>query len=162
VTALTVFDRRTLAAVAAFPRPQPNLIFVTVEDTSRMTAPEDGLRDALLRQLNPHTLLVPHGLSDEKVEGLSARLEALGLFTFIDTYSPTGGELTGGRDEIRVMVWTESTISPRMASALRVSPCAMTVVLIPASLADPDRPDRTWASVLPSLAHDSALRLLSL
>ncbi|GJG99179.1 protein DpdF [Paraburkholderia terrae] len=145
-----------------FPRVQPNLAFVVVDDVMRLLEQSNGgLLDALLSRMRPHTVAMAHETQAAHGKTMRARLGRLRSDAFIDTFDAAAPDsLTGGKDEVRIIVWISDVISQSMDMLLRTSPCAMTVMIVPRTLRDPQRPDRTWPGVLPHLDEATALQVL--
>lgn len=150
-------------ALRAVPRAQANLSFVVVDDVERvlqLSAP--GLIDALVSRLRPHTIALARGTDAALQEATRARLRRLRADSFIDLFDVTSSDvLEGGADEVRLIVWPFETVPPPVVSTLRYSPTAMTVMIIPRTTRDPDRPDRLWSSVLTHSDEESVVRALT-
>ncbi|WP_080745230.1 protein DpdF [Cupriavidus necator] len=146
----------------ALPRTLPNLSFVVVDDICQLLqAPRPGLLDALASRLRPHTIAVAHETPPELVRALRARLRRLQTDAFIDTFSEAApDDLAGGKDEVRLIVWSAETVPQALHTVLQASECAMTVMIIPRTVRDPERPDRAWPSVLAHTDEESVLQAL--
>ncbi|AOI96722.1 protein DpdF [Burkholderia sp. LA-2-3-30-S1-D2] len=150
-------------ALRTFPRLLQNLTFVVVDDVERLLSQNGpGLLDALLSRLRPHTVAVACDTAATLATLMHARLRRLHSDAFIDTFDASAPDsLAGGKDEVKIIVWTSEHISRSLGMLLRTSPSAMTVMIIPKSTRDPERPDRTWSSVLPHIDEETAIQALS-
>lgn len=160
------FEPRHAAADAvlrALPRAQANLLFIVVDDMHRMLcAPPGGLGDALVGRVRPHTVLLPTQATEAEEEALRARLDRLRSDAFLDRYdADRPSTLDGGNDEVRLLFWTDRVMPAPVAAQLIALPCALTIVLMPPTVADPYRPARPWASVINHTNEDAALRALT-
>lgn len=146
----------------ALPRALPNLSFIVVNDIRQLLqAPGPGLLDALASRLRPHTIVVDHETPPELVHGLRTRLRRVQTDAFIDTFSEVvPDDLAGGKDEVRLVVWSAETVPQSLPLVLHASECAMTVMIIPRTARDPGRPDRAWSSVLTHTDEESVLQAL--
>ena len=116
-----------------------------------------NLIDALLNRLNPHTVILDRA-DVEMWASMQARLKQLASDAFIDDIDMTGGQaLEGGANEVRLVLWPSRPITPNERDWLWYSPAALTVLLIPADLRDPDRPDRVWAGVVQHIRAEAVL-----
>jgi ATP-dependent DNA helicase RecQ len=162
---LNCFSRRGdfQEALRAVPRTQENLSFVVVDDVERLLQQStSGLIDALVSRLRPHTIALARGTSAALQDATRARLRRLRADTFIDLFDATDSDiLEGGVDEVRLIVWSFEAVPPSVVSSLRCSPSAMTVMIIPRTTRDPDRPDRLWSSVLTHSDEESVVRALT-
>jgi len=162
VARLSLFEERCDpgALLPTLPRAQSNLIFVVVDDLRHLLrASPSGLVDALISRLRPHTVLLPLSAGETDVEGLRNSLRRVGSNAFLDRFDKD--VLDGASGEIRLVFWTDPTMSPIAASQLIGAACSLTVVLMTSAITDPLRPDRSWASVLPHADKDAALRALA-
>lgn len=165
VDRLDQFDPRPdfADALCAFPRLLSNLTFVVVDDVERLlhqTAP--GLLDALISRLRPHTVVMMRETPSGLMSMMRQRLRRLHADAFIDTFDAAASDMpTGGRDEVRLIVLSSEVISPSLNLSLRSSPSAMTVMIVKRDIRDPERPDRTWPSVLPHIDEETAIQALS-
>jgi hypothetical protein len=115
----------------------------------------------LLQKVHPHSLWIPYSASNRLVDSIVTQLVSVRSDTFVDRFDPRDPtSLRGGSDEVRFVLWLESMITPEAAAALRTSPSALTVVFIHNQLPDPDRPDRTWSSVVSHADEDAVVRKL--
>ncbi|WP_322075461.1 protein DpdF [Burkholderia cenocepacia] len=150
-------------ALRGVPRAVGNMSFVVVDDVSRMlqqTTP--GLLDALISRLRPHTIAMARETSTECLDLMRARLRRLRSDAFVDLFDPAQTDaLEGGVQEVRVVILSSESISQAENSALKSSPCEMTVVILPKATRDPDRPDRLWSSVLAHTDEESLIRVLT-
>lgn len=106
-----------------------------------------ALLGALISQLNPHTVLAPQ--SGEWFDVAMERVQALDASTFVDVLDGQRvGALEGGRGEVRIVMWPDRPMTLKERDDLLHSSSALTVLLIPADLPDPTRPDRAWAGVM--------------
>ncbi|WP_435452595.1 protein DpdF [Variovorax sp. LT1P1] len=115
-----------------------------------------ALLGALISQLNPHTVLAPEsgGWFDVAME----RVQALDASTFVDVLNGRMfGALEGGRGEVRIVTWPTRPMTLKERDDLLHSSSALTVLLIPADLPDPTRPDRAWARVMPHVREEQVL-----
>ena len=163
---ISQFDPRSSYAesiLRALPRAQSNLLFIVVDDVRRvLCAPPGGLADALLSRVRPHTVLLPVHAAEAEVQALRARLERLRVDSFLDRYDPNQPDtLDGGSHEIRLLFWRDLSVPPAAHSQLIGVPCALTIVLMPPAVADPQRPDRLWATVIEHADEDTVLRALN-
>lgn len=115
----------------------------------------------MLQKVRPHSLLVPQSTSNVLVEGLIDQMTITRSDTFVDRFDPIDSiALHGAVDEVRFILWADSKITTQVATALRNSPSAMTVVFIDSQLPDPYRPERSWVSVIAHADEDTVLRKL--
>lgn len=130
---------------------------VTHEFGSIRERPYFNLVDAFLNRLNPHTIVLDS--ADVAVRsGVQARLRQLASDAFIDDVDMTGGQaLEGGANEVRLVLWPARPMKPNERDWLWYSHAALTVLLIPADLPDPDRPDRVWAGVVQHVRAEAVL-----
>lgn len=100
--------------------------------------------------------------SAECLDLMRARLRRLRADAFIDFFDPAQLDaLEGGAQEVRVVILSSESISQVVSSALKSSPCEMTVVILPKATRDPERPDRLWSSVLTHTDEESVIRALT-
>lgn len=145
----------------SLPREQSNLAFIATADLARSCVDSRSTLAMLLQRSRPHTLWVPQSVSDRLIDALIARLVAVRSDTFVDRFDPRDPTtLRGSSDEVRLVLWLESTITPEAAAALWTSPSALTVVFINRQLPDPNRPERPWSSVVAHADEDAVLRKL--
>lgn len=143
------------------PREQPNLAFIVTADLARTCSDNRSALSILLQKVRPHSLWIPHSTGDSLIDAIVAQLVVVRSDTFIDRFDPRDPTaLRGGLDEVRFLLWLESTITTEVATALQTSPCALTVIFINRQLPDPNRPDRSWSSVVAHADEDAVLQQL--
>jgi ATP-dependent DNA helicase RecQ len=149
-------------ALQSFPHDQPNLVFVAVPDLIRNCVDSRSSFALMLQRIRPHSLLVPQATSDTLVAAVINQMVLTRSDTFVDRFDPLDSiALHGATDEVRFVLWVESSITPQAAIALRTSPSAMTFVFIDCQLPDPDRPERPWVSIIAHADEEMALRKLT-
>jgi ATP-dependent DNA helicase RecQ len=145
----------------SLPREQANLAFIATCDFARTCGDSRSSLATLLQKVHPHSLWIPYSASNRLVDSIVTQLVSVRSDTFVDRFDPRDPtSLRGGSDEVRFVLWLESMITPEAAAALRTSPSALTVVFIHNQLPDPDRPDRTWSSVVSHADEDAVVRKL--
>lgn len=145
----------------SLPREQANLAFIVTTDLARICSDSRSSLAILLQKVRPHSLWIPHSAGDSLSDSIVSQLIAVRSDTFVDRFDPLDPTaLRGGSDEVRFILWLESTITPEAAAALQTSPSALTIVFIHNQLPDPCRPDRTWSSVVAHADEDAVLRKL--
>ncbi|BCF87100.1 protein DpdF [Paraburkholderia largidicola] len=166
VARLDIFSRRPDVpnALRGVPRVYGNLSFIVVDDVSRVLQQSTtNVLDALVSTLKPHTIALERETQDVALNSMRARLRRLRSDAFIDLFDPARPDgLDGAEHEVRIVILSSESIGHSLSLALKTSPCAMTVVLLPNSARDPDRPDRLWSSVLPHTDEQSLIRALTL
>lgn len=146
----------------SLPYDQSNLAFIACEDLARTCTDSRSSLMMLLQKVRPHTLWVPNSLSENLLDFLISQMMAFRSDAFVDRFDPLDPtSLRGSTGEVRFILWLDQYITPEAASALRTSTSAMTVVFTNSLLADPNRPDRLWSSVLSHADEDSVLRKLT-
>lgn len=163
VARIAQFSHRTeqWPALKSLPQDQPNLVFVAVPDLIRTCADSRSCFALMLQTVRPHSLLVPQSTSNVLVEGMIDQMTITRSDTFVDRFDPLDSiALHGAVDEVRFILWADSKITTQVATALRTSPSAMTVVFIDSQLPDPYRPERSWVSVIAHADEDTVLRKL--
>ena len=145
----------------SFPREQANLAFIVYDDVARNFTDRRSSLMMLLQKTRPHTLLVPHALSETLTESLICQMAAFRSDCFVDRYDPRDPtNLRGSSGEVRLVMWLDPTITVDAATAFQTSPCSLTVLFINSQLPDPNRPDRPWASVVAHSDEETVLRKL--
>ncbi|MEJ8860074.1 protein DpdF [Variovorax robiniae] len=115
-----------------------------------------ALVSALISQLNPHTVIAAK--AGDWFDVAMERVHALNMATFVDILDERrASSLDGGQGEVRIVMWPSRPITLKERDALLHSPSALTVLLIPADLSDPSRPDRAWAGVMPHIREAQVL-----
>lgn len=148
-------------ALQSLPHEQSNLVFVAVPDLQLSCVDSRSIVALMLQKVRPHSLLIPKATSDSLVNPLIDLMTKMRSDTFVDRFDPLDSSvLFGATDEVRLLLWMESMITPQAAEALRVSSSAMTVVFIHTHLPDPYRPERPWASIITHADQDTVLRKL--
>lgn len=150
-------------ALRTFPRLLPNLTFIVVDDVMRtLQQSSGGLIEALLSRVRPHTVAITRDTPATVANLMRTRLRRLRSDAFIDSFDTAMPDsLASGKDEVRIIIWTSDAISQSLNMLLRTSSEAMTVMIIPRTTRDPERPDRTWPSVLPHIDEQTAIQALS-
>jgi hypothetical protein len=145
----------------SFQREQVNLAFIVSDDLGRTITDRRSSLMILLQKTRPHTLLVPHSLSETLTDSLIEQMAAFRSDCFVDRYDPRDPtNLRGSSGEVRFVLWLEPTITADAAVALQTSPCSLTVLFINSQLPDPNRPDRPWASLVAHSDEETVLRKL--
>ena len=146
---------------SALPRVESALSLIRVEDI-KVSVSHGPLLPAILGRLRPHTVLLPHDAPSSLVESVRKVVSRLGSDVFIDLFEPNDPTTTdAGAGEIRLVLWTASTISTEMLTSLRTSPGTLCAMLVERRLPDPTRPDRLLTDVLDCADEAEALRALT-
>lgn len=143
------------------PREQTNLAFIATDDLARTCTDSRSILAMLLQKVRPHTLWIPQSASERLIDSIVTQLATVHSDTFVDRFDPDDhNSVRGASDEVRFVLWLEPVITPEAAAALQTSPSALTVVFINSQLPDPNRPDRSWSSVVAHADEDTVLRKL--
>lgn len=154
---------QSLLALANLPYESPHLVFITVHDLLHACATPRSILEVLVDVVRPHTVLLSLSAAEIYERGLQDRIAASRSDTFLDRFNPrVPSALYGGTDEVRFIIWTESTISSDVVAVLRAATSGLTVVFFHPSLADPYRPDRPWSDIVLHVDEETALRRIML
>lgn len=149
-------------ATATLPLFSPNLLIVTCPEAASGAVVRRSLIEALLSKTQPHTVLLDVPAGSQEWTDVWDAVSRAGSDAFIDTFdSGKAASLDGGDAEVRIVLWSATSISQDVRGALLSSPCALTVLVIPTDIKDPDRPDRRWTDVIDHLSSDTLLKELS-
>lgn len=119
------------------------------------------LLDALIVTLRPHTVAIDRALPESSVEKIRSVLKKhRRMPVFLDFFAPTGMDLSGGRDEVRVLIWSLREHSD-IPSDVWTSPCALQLLLVPSILRDPAHTQRRLLDTEWHMDADDLLRQLT-
>jgi ATP-dependent DNA helicase RecQ len=145
----------------SLPHERSNLVLISVTDIVRACTDNRSVLALMLREVRPHTVLFPYTTSNDIVDGLIEHLTQIHSDAFVDHFDPREPtSLQGGSNEVRFVIWTESSITPEAAATLQSSSCAMTVIFLNEMLPDPHRQERPWISIVAHADGDTVLRKL--
>lgn len=114
--------------------------------------------DILLTSVQPHVVAVDRALTQVDTNRIRTLLQRYRhLPVFLDTFTPTGMDLEGAENEVRILIWAQHETS-NIPANIWTSPCMMQFLLIPSLLRDPAHPQRRLLDTTAHISVDDLLR----